>query len=445
MARAQWGTRLGFILSGIGGAVGLGNIWRFPQLTSENGGAAFVFVYVPLLLFMGIPLLWAELAIGQRGQLSPAGSFGRVAGRAWRRVGLVMVGATLLFMSYYTVIAGLALKYVLFAPSEQLASDPSGFLADSAEGQSALLFHALFAAITALVVSFGVSKGLERANFVMMPGLFGLVIALAVYALFQDGAADGVRFYLRPDLGEIDLETVQLALGQVFFSVGIGFGLMLTFASYVPKGRSMASSATTIALADLGVALTAGLMIFPLAFSQGLQGEIVGETANQTTALFITMPAAFAAIGGAFGKLLLLAFFLMLAFAALSSSIAGLEVLVSHMEDSWGVGRRRAAALTAMIAYGVGITAALSSEVSDRMDLLLGNVFLFATVVLMCIVFAVAIEDRTSLLLGDQENAGPLARTAARIVGPLVAYVLPVVLVIVFVLNLPGTWRGLFG
>ena len=436
-SRAQFGTRIGFILSGIGSAVGLGNIWRFPQLTSENGGAAFVFVYIPLLVMVGVPLLWAELAIGQRAQSSTIKAMGKLGGKAWRSLGMLLVAATLLFMSYYTVLAGLGLKYALFSVTDRVFADPATFLAQSTQGPGALGFHAFFTALTALVVSFGVAKGLERANLIMMPSLAAIVLALAIYAVLQPGASAGVSFYLDPDLSAIDLGTVQQALGQVFFSVGIGFGIMLTYASYMPRDRSMLGSASTIAFADLGVALVAGFMIFPLVFSQGLEGQVVSDSATQTTALYLTMPSAFANIGGVLGKVLLLIFFVMLTFAALSSSIAALEVLVSFLEDTWGITRWKSATLGALVSYGLGIAAALSVATAGKMDLFLSNILLFLSGIGICLLYTFALKDRVAVLLGGTEDPSPRMQAIARAFATLIAYVLPVLLLVIFVLGLP--------
>lgn len=445
VARDRFGTKLGFILSGVGSAVGLGNIWRFPQLTSQNGGAAFVFVYLPLILFVGIPLIWAELAAGQRGQGSAVGSIESAVGGKWKYVGMMMVVTSTLFLSYYTVIAGLALKYVVFSPADTIFNSPADFLASSTQGPQALLLHLVFTAITATVVSFGVSNGFEKANLFMMPTLFVIVIALAVYGLLQPGAGAGLDFYLGFDASAVDIGTVQTAIGQVFFSTSVGFGIMITFGSYNEEGQSLLGSAGLIGLSDTAVALIAGFMIFPLAFSQGLGGAVTDPNAGATTALFLTLPTAFGAIGGMLGKILLAIFFLMLTFAALSSSISGLEVLVSFLEEHWGIKRWKSALLGAEVAYGIGIMSALSVGALGRVDAFVGNVLLILGGIGVCLLYTFAVDDRADFLLGGLEDPSKNQVRLASIVGFLIAYIIPVLLAAVLIFNLPETCGTILG
>ncbi len=444
-ARDRFGTKLGFILSGVGSAVGLGNIWRFPQLTSQNGGAAFVFVYLPLILFIGIPLIWAELAAGQRGQGSAVGSLKDAVGGKWSLVGMAMVVTSTLFLSYYTVIAGLALKYVLFTPSDAIFASPTNFLAESTQGPEALLMHFVFTIITATVVSFGVSNGLEKANLFMMPTLFLIVITLAIYGLVQPGASAGIDFYLGFEPSAVNLDTIQFAVGQVFFSTSVGFGIMITFGSYNEEGQSLLGSAGLIGLSDTAVALIAGFMIFPLAFSQGLGGAVTDPNAGATTALFLTLPSAFGAIGGMLGKVLMGVFFLMLTFAALSSSISGLEVLVSYVEERWGVTRWKSALIGAEFSYGIGILSALSVGMLGRIDAFVGNVMLVLGGIGVCLIYTFAVDDRAEFLLGGMEDPSKTQVRLAKVTGVLLAYIIPIALATILILNLPSTCETILG
>ncbi len=444
-ARDRFGTKLGFILSGVGSAVGLGNIWRFPQLTSQNGGAAFVFVYLPLILFIGIPLIWAELAAGQRGQGSAVGSIKDAVGGKWSIVGMAMVLTSTLFLSYYTVIAGLALKYVIFTPTDAIFSSPTDFLAESTQGPAALLMHFIFTIITATVVSFGVSNGLEKANLFMMPTLFVIVILLAIYGLVQPGASPGLDFYLGFDSSAVNLDTIQFAVGQVFFSTSVGFGIMITFGSYNEEGQSLLGSAGLIGLSDTAVALIAGFMIFPLAFSQGLGDAVTDPNAGATTALFLTLPTAFGAIGGLLGKVLMAIFFLMLTFAALSSSISGLEVLVSYIEERWGVKRWKSALLGAEFSYGIGILSALSVGMLGRIDAFVGNVLLVLGGIGVCLIYTFGVDDRAAFLLGGMEDPSDNQVRLAKATGILIAYIIPIVLAAILILNLPSTCDTILG
>lgn len=442
--RDRFATKVGFILSGVGAAVGLGNIWRFPQLASENGGAAFVLVYVLALLLLGIPLLWAELAIGQHGQKSSVLAVEVLSGKKWRWVGLVFIATSAIFLGYYVVLSGIALKYALFAPTDQIVSDPAGFLAASSEGFDTLLFSLLFMVVTLAIVSGGVKNGLERANLVMMPALFAMLLGLAVYALTRSGAGSGVEFYLAVDFGEITPATIRDAIGQVFFSVGIAFGIMLTYASYMERGVSMGKNAATIAVSDLMVALTAGFMVFPLIFAQGIEQSIVEGSPGSKDALFITMAQAFGGIGGAFGRTLLFLFFLLLTFAALSSTIAVLEVLVSYLEDTFGWTRWRSSVIAAEFTFLGAVFASIWEPVFDYFNDHVVVATLLAGGLGLAFLFAFGVKDKVGLLLGGQEDPPPWLRTTARVFAWIIAVVAPVLLVAITVVTLPCTVNGLF-
>lgn len=446
--RARFATKLGFILSGIGSAVGLGNIWRFPQVTSQNGGAAFLILYAPLVIFIGIPLLWAELAAGQRGQGAAPQAIENTVGSKWKWVGMLMVLTSTLFIGYYAVIAGISLKYAIFAPTDAIASDPTAFLAGAEEGPEAILMLAVFMVITVLIVGLGVSGGIERANLVMMPTLFLIVAGLAVYGLTQSGAAEGLDFYLGFAPEDLSLEAATIALGQVFFSTSVGFGIMITYGSYNDEGTSMLGSASIIGVSDMMVALVAGLMIFPLVFSEGLQQAVIDPDAAITTALFLTLPTAFASIGGIVGKALMLVFFFMLTMAALSSSISGMEVIVSFLTDKFDVSRWKLTILTAEVTYGIGLLSALSVAFLGRIDALVGSVLLIVGGIGVCLLYTFGLDDeeeRVELLLGGQEDPGPWLEKTTRVVSVLVAYVIPVVLIFILVANLDSTCVSVLG
>ncbi len=441
-SRARFATKAGFILSAIGSAVGLGNVWRFPQITSQNGGAAFLFLYVPLVLFVGIPLIWAELAAGQRGQGSAPESLKNTAGPKWQWVGILMVVTSTLFLGYYAVIAGLSLSYAAFAPTDIVMSDPAGFLAASEEGPRALLLLLLFMTITAGIVTFGVSNGIERANMIMMPALFAIIVGLAIYGLTRPGALSGVEFYLSLSPGDLDIRTVTIALGQVFFSSSVGFGIMITYGSYNEEGESMLGSSATVGIVNMLVGLVSGLMVFTLVFAEGLQESVIDPDAAMTTALFLTLPSAFSSIGGVLGHALMLIFFVMLTMAALSSSISGLEVIVSFLEDRFDVERWKLTLGAAEIAYGIGILSAFSVGFLGRIDAFVGSVMLILGGLGVCLLYTFGFDgegERTRMLLGGEEDVGVWERRATSAVGSLVAYVLPVVLVVILLINLDDT------
>jgi NSS family neurotransmitter:Na+ symporter len=437
--RARFGSKLGLILSGVGSAVGLGNIWRFPQVTSSEGGAAFLFIYLPLVAFLSFPLILAEMSLGQKGQGSPFRTVKNVAGDKWGWVGGFLILATVLFMSYYTIIGGLTLKYAIFGAFQDALTNPEPFLAASNEGPSALLMHGVFTAIGVGIIAYGVSDGLEKANKIMMPALFVIVIALAIYAVFQDGAGAGIDYYLSPDFSAIGLNTIQVAIGQAFFSTSVGFGIMLTFGSYMESGQSLIRSAGTIAVMDTFVAFTAGLMIFPLVFSQGLADQVIG-TESLTDALYLTMPTAFGQIStGLVGYVFLIGFFGMVTMGALSSSISGLEVITSFMEEQWDISRWKGALLAAELTFGLGIVSALNSTMLGNVDTIVGNVMLVGGGLLVAVLYGVAIDEPVKTLLGGEEDPGVWEERITRYVSYIIRYVIPLALAAILIGNIPGT------
>ncbi len=360
--RGAFNSRIGFIMAAVGSAVGLGNLWRFPQLVSVNGGFAFVFLYLILLFVIGLPALMAELSIGRARSRNAVEAFGPDrAGRTYHWIGYIFLGTAVLLLSYYSVIAGHAMRYMVEAFTAPYFDDPAGYYPSIASSPMAILFHALFMAITIAILIRGVSKGIEKANMIMMPILFASVILITVYGLSQPGAMDGVRFYVDPDFAALTpggfSETARLwsdAAGQTFFSIGLGLGTMLTYSSYMDRKADLQSTGMTIGFADTGVAVLAGFMVFPLLFGVGL-----GGLAGEGNGLFVALPAAFGAIGGTLGGVFAGVFFLLLVFAALSSALSLLEVPVSYVVDRFGYSRTRAVLLMGLPVYVLGIPAAI--------------------------------------------------------------------------------------
>ncbi|MBW3584008.1 MAG: sodium-dependent transporter [Euryarchaeota archaeon] len=386
--RGAFGSKIGFILASVGAAVGLGNLVLFPFRTATNGGAAFVVVYIGMLFVVGIPALLAEMAIGRRYRLNPYGAYrngghdwsmarGRPGGgRGFAVVGVLAIIASILLLSYYTVITGWAIDYTFNAFTRSYLDDATGHFVAISSGPYTLFLHALVMMGTVFVVAQGVSKGIERAVMVMMPVLFLTVFGIMVYALFSSGVAEGLSFYLSPDFSELTATSFVDAAGQTFFSIGIGFGLMVTYASYMSRDSDLPKDASMISFADFGVALMAGFMLFPLVFAFGLQGEL---SASSFGMLFQVLPTAFGAMPSALGIGLSFIFFLALTFAALSSAIALLEVGVATLVDEWGVSRAKAATLAGLVAYIVGIGSAISGGYLARADVLMANVVLIAS------------------------------------------------------------------
>lgn len=362
----HWSSRLAFVLAATGSAVGLGNIWKFPYITGQYGGGAFVLVYLLCVALVGIPILIAEVLIGRRGGKSPIGSMGGLAREAgvsglWSGVGWLGVVTALLILSFYSVIAGWALAYIGYALTGEFTAAPSQ-AAPAMEALHAgllaspgllLLWHTLFMALTVAIVARGVRQGLERAVRLLMPGLFVLLLGLVVYAALSTGAfGRALAFLFRPDLSRLSGEAVLVAVGHAFFTLSLGLGTMMAYGSYLPRQVSIARAAFSIAILDTLVALLAGLAIFPLVFAHGLApGAGPGL-------IFVSLPIAFAQIpaGSAVGAV----FFLFLLIAALTSSVSLLEPAVEYLCEERGRGRLAATLAVAVAAWLLGIGSALA-------------------------------------------------------------------------------------
>jgi NSS family neurotransmitter:Na+ symporter len=371
--REGWGTKAGFILAAVGSAVGLGNMWRFPYATAERGGAAFVILYILMVLVLGVPVMLSEFAVGRRAGLSPISALRQVGSPAWASLGYLYVVTGCLILAYYSVIAGWTMRYTLEVLLTGFGGSPSEYFERSATGIGAVLYHILFMGITISIVVGGIKTGIERASLILMPMLFALVIGLAVWAAFQTGAGQGYGFYLRPAPGKIlSLDTLSGAAGQAFFSLSLGMGAMLTYASYLKRDENLPVSAVTISVSDFAVAFFAGLVVFPVIFAFGLQGDI---GASSIGALFISLPTAFLKMGAA-GRIVGFLFFVALFVGALTSAISLLEVVTSSLIDNWKLDRGRAALGAGLVITLLGIPSAFSLEVLSLFDQIAGEFLL---------------------------------------------------------------------
>jgi NSS family neurotransmitter:Na+ symporter len=356
-----WTGRAGFILAAIGSAIGLGNIWRFSYVAGENGGAVFLLVYGLCVLFIGLPVLLSEFVLGSRarGDVILAFSHAR-APRVWKGAGMLAATVAFLILSYYSVIAGWALRYFFSylggsmsgIPREALPQAFSDFVAHPVRPAA---WHAAFMALTAIVVAAGVARGIERASRVLMPVLAALVILLAGYALSLPGAGRGIAFLFAPDWSMLASPRLYLAaLGQAFFSLGVAMGVMITYAGYVRSSERLASSAAAVAAGDTLFAVVAGMAIFPIVFAFGM------DPAYGPALAFVTLPQVFSIMPG--GAWLGTAFFFLLSAAALTSSVSLLEVPVA-IAARLGWQRPAAAATVALCAFLAGLPSALGSGV----------------------------------------------------------------------------------
>ncbi len=364
-SRGSWSGQLGFILAAAGSAVGLGNIWMFPYRTGMNGGGAFVLVYLGAVLLVGVPLLLAEVMIGRKTGRNPVGAF-RVlrGGGPWLLVGWLGVAAGFVILSFYGVVAGWALDYTVRSAAGLLAVDGaefgSAFEELASNGGRQVSWQALFMVVTIWVVARGVEHGIERANKILMPLLLAFLVLLLGYSLTSDGARAGVAFLLEPRFSELGWSGVLAALGQAFFSLSLGMGAMITYGSYLEGRESLPRAVVTIASLDTAIAILAGLVIFPLVFSFGLEPDAGPGL------VFITLPRAFALMPAS--ALLATAFFSLLIFAALTSAISLLEVVVAFLVDEFAWSRARAAWTSGLVIFLLGVPSATVAGFMGRVD-----------------------------------------------------------------------------
>ncbi|MCF6355697.1 MAG: sodium-dependent transporter [Candidatus Polarisedimenticolaceae bacterium] len=390
----QWSSRMAFILAATGSAVGLGNIWKFPYITGENGGGAFVLVYLLCVLLIGIPIMMAEVLIGRRGRQSPINTMRTLAHEEsqhgiWQMIGWSGMIAGFLIISFYSVIAGWSLAYVfrtaagLFTgvTADGAASIFSALVSDP---ERLLAWHTVFMVMTMVVVSRGVRSGLEKAVRILMPLLFLLLLLLVGYAMNSGKFAEGLAFLFTPDFSALSAGAVLTAMGHAFFTLSLGMGAIMAYGSYLPKNVSIAKTSLVIALMDTAVALLAGMAIFPLVFANGL------EPGAGPGLIFQTLPLAFGHMAG--GTLFGTLFFLLLTFAAWTSAISIIEPAVAWLVENRRVNRIKSATIIGVAAWLMGIVTIMSfndwafefsfagetksSGMFDVLDILTANIML---------------------------------------------------------------------
>jgi NSS family neurotransmitter:Na+ symporter len=432
MSREAFGSRLGFILAAAGSAIGLGNMWRFSYQASEGGGAAFVLLYIAMTLLLGIPLLLAEFSLGRSARLGPVGALRQIGGRHWSRLGYIFTAAGLLILAYYSVIAGWTLRYALESLTGQLPADAGAHFGAIAAGNSAVGYHLFFMLLTIGIVMAGVRAGIERASLLLMPMLFLILLGLAIWAATLPGATAGYLKYLQPNVEDfLNPDVWRAAAAQAFFSLSLGMGAMLTFASYLSRDVNAPQAGTLVALTDFSVAFIAGLVVFPVIFSFALQSAVGASTVG---ALFIALPTAFSAMGpvGTF-------FFVALAVGAITSAISLLEVVTIWLIDEWQMNRKPAAALAGLTITALGIWPALNTDALGLMDKIAGELLLvFGTLMLAILVGWKAKSEMQAEL---EHGASTFwAAQVPRILAVLRWFVPPVVLV-VLVFSARETWQ----
>jgi len=370
-----WSSRWTFILAATGSAVGLGNIWKFPYMAGDNGGGAFVLIYLACIFVIGIPIMLGEIMIGRRGRSSPANTMKYLAkeagtSKAWTLLGATGALAGLLILSFYSVAAGWAMAYVFGGFQETSAqavnSEFNKFLANPA----ALLFwHSLFIVTTVVIVARGILKGLEAWINTLMPALFVIIILLCIYAMQTGAFIEGLTYLFKPDFSKINSDILLAALGQAFFTLSLGMGAIMAYGAYMPADQNIGKTALSVAALDTGVALLAGIAIFPIVFANGL------EPTEGPGLVFVTLPIAFAnmPLGVLFGTL----FFILLSIAALSSSISLIEPGVAWVVESLKTKRSYAAIALGAFAWTLGVFSALSFNLMSEFKIFGMNFFDF--------------------------------------------------------------------
>tara|TARA_B100001029_G_scaffold11023_1_gene7520 strand:- start:11855 stop:13204 length:1350 start_codon:yes stop_codon:yes gene_type:complete len=368
-----WSSRWTFILAATGSAVGLGNIWKFPYMAGDNGGGAFVLVYLACICVIGLPIMLGEIMIGRRGRSSPANSMRSLAkeantSSAWTLLGATGALAGLLILSFYSVAAGWAMSYVFNGFQNITAESSSASFNNLLSSPSSLIFwHTLFISITVLIVARGILKGLEKWINTLMPILFLIILLLCVYAMQTGAFLEGLRYLFMPDFSKINPQVMLEALGQAFFTLSLGMGAIMAYGAYMPPNQNIGKTAISVAALDTGVALLAGIAIFPIVFANGL------APSEGPGLVFVTLPIAFSAMP--FGILFGTLFFVLLSIAALSSSISLIEPGVAWLIESLRIKRKTATILLGFTAWFIGLFSALSFNLISEFTIFGRNFF----------------------------------------------------------------------
>ena len=443
----QWSSRMAFILAVAGSAVGLGNIWKFPYVAGQNGGGAFVLVYLFCVFVVGLPIMMSEVLLGRRGRRNPMSTM-RILGqeesgnRHWQLIGVGGLLASFLILSYYSVIAGWTLHYVVLAARDTFIDANAAILQSEFNGLvssvgNLTFWHSVFMGLTAVVVARGVEQGLEAAVRFLVPALVAIMLGLLVYAVTSGDFAAGVRFLFEPDFSKLTPTALLIAMGQAFFSLSVGMGAVMAYGAYLPQEESIIKTSVAVVSADTAIALLAGLVIFPIVFANGL------DPAEGPGLVFQTLPLALGQMPG--GSLVGTLFFLLLAFAGLTSAISLLEPVVAWLVETRGMRRAPAGVLAAFGVWVLGFFTIVSFNVAADFKFLRGTFFenidfLTANILLpmggfFVTVFAGWVMCRNS----SAEELDPEAGAIYRIWRALARFVVPVAVALVF-LNAIGVF-----
>lgn len=443
--RGKFGSKLGVILASAGSAVGLGNIWRFPYETGNHGGAAFILIYLGCILLLGLPIMIAEFLIGRHSQANTARAYQILApGTQWRWVGRMGVLAGFLILGYYSVVAGWTLEYIFEAVSNSFAGKTpaefiSSFQSFSSNPWRPALWLTLFLLATHFIIVKGVEKGIEKSSKIMMPTLFIIILILVGCSVTLPGAGKGIEFLLKPDFSKVDGNVFLGAMGQAFFSLSLGMGCLCTYASYFSKNTNLTRTAFSVGIIDTFVAVLAGFIIFPAAFSVGIQPDA------GPSLIFITLPNVFQQ---AFSGIPILAyifsvmFYVLLALAALTSTISLHEVVTAYLHEEFNFTRGKAARLVTTGCILLGILCSLSLGVTKEFTIFgLGmfDLFDFVTAKLMLPLGGLLISIFTGwyldkkLVWSEITNNGTLKVPTYKLIIFILKYVAPIAISVIFI------------
>lgn len=440
-ARSSWSGKGAFVLAAAASAVGLGNMWRFPYLAAKYGGGTFLITYLVLVFTFGVSLLLLETALGRKTGLSAIGAF-RSFGKRYSFIGVLAAAVPFIITPYYCIIGGWVMKYaaayVTDGPGPLAGGDFfTSFISGNVESFFWMLF---FIAIVFAVVALGVKGGIEKANLVMMPSLIIMAVGIAIYTMAMPGALDGVLYYLIPDVSKFSPDLVINALGQMFYSLSLAMGIMITYGSYLDKKSSLTSSVTRIGGFDIGVSFLAGLMIVPAAFVAMGSGDAVAANSGPSL-MFITLPGVFADMGGA-ATVVGFLFFLLVLFAALTSAISLTETCVSIVQDGARWTRRRALAVVAAVVVAAAVVVNLGynglsfieplgagSTLLDFFDFISNSVIMPIVALLTCVFVGWIIKPKT--LTDEIKLSGPFRAEKAWVF--MIKFVAPVLVTVILV------------
>lgn len=441
--REHWVSKTGFVLAAAGSAVGLGNLWMFPFNAGANGGGAFVFVYLIILFLLGATIMIAELTLGRHTQLNAVGAYRKISEK-WVWVGGMGIVTAFLILAFYSVVGGWVIKYLLNAITGAFngVSDPavlgSQFDTFTAGVGEPILFLFLFMAATFIIVYWGIEKGIEKYSKIMMPLLFIFIIILAVRSMTLEGAGAGIAYFLVPDFAKINGTVILNAMGQVFFSLSLGLGCMVTYGSYLDKDSNIAESGVVIPVLDTTAAILAGLAILPAVFAFNF------DPAGGPGLMFVTLPAIFSQMP--FGQAFSILFFVLVLFAALTSSISMLETVVAYLVDEKKINRKVASTMIASAIFLLAVPASLSQGVLkgitllpqmgffDTYAFLSNNIMLPLGGLFLCIV--VGWVWGTDKAVAEIRNEGRVQFELAGMWSFLVKFIAPVAILFIFISSL---------